>query len=139
MAQRRSRRIATVGRPSGAGCGFSSEERKVIPQLLELLRSGALASLLPPVSLVVAGGVPTPKPDKVAPKKGRHGNHTVDKPHAPESGWSPVKRVVSSVAPVKDKLVNDGWSVPIVASIADLNISEPCVCVWCQAPRRGKR
>ena len=73
---------------------------------------------------VVAGGVPTTKPDKVPTKKGRQGCQTVDKPHVPESGWSPLKRVAFSDAPVKDKLVNDGWSAPIVVSISDLNISE---------------
>ena len=139
MAQRRLRRIASVGRLSGASCGFFLEERKVIPQLLELFRSGALASLLPPASPVVAGGVQTQKPDKVPTKKGRQGSQTVEKPQVPESGWSPVKRATTSAAPVKDKLVNDGWSVPIVASIADFKTSQNPVCVWCRAQRLGKR
>ena len=30
---------------------------------------------------------------------------------------------------MKDKLFSDGWSVPVVRSIADLNVSEPGVCL----------
>ena len=33
------------------------------------------------------------------------------------------------VSPVKGKLLKDGWSVPVLGSIADLNISEPGVCL----------
>ena len=46
MSSRRSRRVAVSSVRSSAS-GFSAEERKMIPQLLELLRSGALASLMP--------------------------------------------------------------------------------------------
>ena len=30
---------------------------------------------------------------------------------------------------MKDKLFSDGWSVPVVRSVADLNVSKPGVCL----------
>ena len=103
---------------------------------MELLRSGALASLLTTVSPVSAGGVPSQKPETVRTKKGRQESQTIEQSHLPEAGWSPVKRVTASVSAVKDKLVSDGWSVPVVDSIANLNISEPSVCLVSSAEAR---
>ena len=58
MVQRRSRRVAqSFARLSGGIGSFSAEERKLIPQLMELLSSGALALLLPFNASIVSDSV----------------------------------------------------------------------------------
>ena len=70
MVQHRSRRVApsSVRRPAGGG-GFSAEEGKMIPQLLDLLRSGALASLLSAASPVSTGATPQSQKSPKAPSE----------------------------------------------------------------------
>ena len=89
-----------------------------------------------PVKIPQCGSSPTsPAPKKSASANAGSVSKNTDRTNT-EPGWSPVKRATTSVAPVKDKLVNDGWSVPIVTSIADLNIAEPVVCLVSSAEAR---
>ena len=135
MVQSRSRRAApSFGRrPPGAASGFSAEELKLIPQLLQLFRSGAFTALLPSVPVITE----TPALQKPAISPVSHvssRNAKAQKKQAVSSapltpGWTPVKRVTAAVSSVKDQLLKDGWSVPVFGSVADLNISEPGVCL----------
>ena len=115
----------------------------MIPQLLELLRSGALASLMPVAqpetkrvtSAVEAPETPALQKPAISPVSNVSSrNAKAQKKQAVSSapltpGWTPVKRVTAAVSLVKDQLLKDGWSVPVFGSVADLNISEPGVCL----------
>ena len=130
MGKLRSRRLAPLSsRLSGGGNGsFSVEERKLLPQLLELLRSGALASLLPAGSQVTQ---PIPQQSEKQPKH-RSSATPAQETSAPatrEAGWSPVKVSKMPSAELKDKLVANGWSVPIKQSPSDMRSSEPGICL----------
>ena len=46
-----------------------------------------------------------------------------------DAGWKPVKRATVTVSYVKDKLLGEGWSVPVVVCITDLNFSKVGICM----------
>ena len=116
---------SSARRPLGAS-GFSAEERKLILQLLELLRSGALTSLTPTVPEVSADI--TAPPNVKQPKTGPTGKAPVA-PTSPVSGWKLVKSTKLQGAEVKEKLLPNGWSVPIKIFIAGMNSSSPGICM----------
>ena len=93
-----------------SGSGVSKEQRQLLPQLLQLLRSGALASLwegvspvkIPPCGLSSNGSAPKKLVSANAGSVSKHKDRINTEP-----GWSPVKRAITSVTQVKDKLVNE--------------------------------
>ena len=128
MVPSRSRRAAPLSgrRSSVGGSSFSSEERKLIPQLLELLRSGALSALIPSASPVSS----MPAVTQNVPNQGKNGSireKTVEPTTA--SGWKPVKSAKSSGSEIRDKLLQNGWSVPIKSSVTEMSSSTPGICL----------
>ena len=98
---------------------FSSEEHKLIQELLELLRSGALASLMPTVFLVVSISVMTPNIQKQ--KKNSTSRDTNVESTTLASGWKPVKSAKSTALETRDKLLPNGWSVPTKNTITEMS------------------
>ena len=101
-----------------------------MPQLLELLRSGALTSLMEVV---------TPDPTaNVAPRKQSPGSGgqalQVGQPKSvlPVNEWKEIK---SKKQPNKvstessEMLDSEGWSVPVRAKVSDLRMGAPGVCL----------
>ena len=137
MVKRRTvRSVAPLARRSG-DIEFTQEERQLIPQLLQLLRSGALASVL---SSTVAmpesksGPQPVVTQSVVKPVKPLNQNQTkptvVSTPPVSQvGGWNSVKpsRVTASIS--KEKLTESGWSVPVRHSVTELSASQPGVCL----------
>ena len=134
MTSRRSRRVAASSVRSSIS-GFSAEERKVIPQLLELLRSGALASLLPPAAspVRITDALPVSSEVSVSSDTRRKSSAKpkTDSPSVPmpDVGWNPIKRKQEVVQNTKDKLIPGGWSVPVKNCLSELSSSEAGVCL----------
>ena len=128
MVKPRSRRVAGSSVRSSI-TGFSAEERQAIPQLLELIRSGALASLLPPVAspIRISDALPAPLEASVSSvtrrKSSAKPNTVAPRVPVPDVGWNPVKRKQEVVQNTKDKLVPGGWSVPVNNCFSELSSS----------------
>ena len=61
--------------------------------------------------------------------------HNSKNPAEPGCTWVKSKRVATT--PMKDKLLSDEWSVPMVGCIAELKVGEPGVClVWSSEARK---
>ena len=103
-----------------------SEERKLIPQLLELLRSEALSALIPTVSPVPSNPAAAQNVQKQQ-KNTSIRDKNVDSTTA--SGWKPVKSVKSAFSETRDKLLPNGWSVPIKNTITEMSSSAPGICL----------
>ena len=120
---------------------LSKEEKKLLPHLLQLLRSGALSFLLSSTGYSTAHAErsesiqasPTvsvsPVSRRNAGKPSRPPTPTTTSKNPAEPGWTRVKRQSAATTPVKDKLLSDRWSVPIVGCIAELKVGEPGVCL----------
>ena len=122
------RRAAPFGRrPPGGASGFSSEERKLIPQLLELLRSGELASLMPTVSPVPP--VPSISQNLQKQKKKSPSRNANVESTTLANGWKPIKSAKSTGSETRDKLLPNGWSVPIKNTITEMSSSAPGLCL----------
>ena len=121
MVKLRSQRPPISGRKRDFG--FSKEELQLLPQLLALLRSGALTSLMEVVS-------PDPTAN-VAPRKQSPGSGgqalQVGQPKSvlPVNEWKEIK---SKKQPNKvstessEMLDSEGWSVPVRAKVSDLRM-----------------
>ena len=127
------------------GFRFFKEELDIIPQLLQLLRSGALTSLLPGATNSTSSQkfVKITKSESRAALIKQVGSKATrfSQVASPKSGseWktvTPAKRAGTTAILTKDKLLEDGWSVPVKASIADLDAAEPGVCLVSTAEAR---
>ena len=127
MVQRRFRRPApSLGRLPRA---VSKQERLLIPQLLDLLRSGALTSLLSNVATPAISNS-TQATSAVTPPSFKKQNAPKPTPVAPQNaGWTEVKNTRNPPDSKHDNLLQEGWSVPVKTSIADLHIGECGVCL----------
>ena len=102
-------------------CGdsdFSAEERKCIPQLLQLFRSGALVTLLTqsasqnantgtsPPSGASTGKATKPLRSSQINATLAHGQRSA--PSSTDGGWKPMKSSTTQVPKRKDKLLGNG-------------------------------
>ena len=112
---------------------LSTAERQLLPQLLALLRSGALASLLESSGSPADGLVPSQPSPVAAPQVHVESNKSKPKHNRMENyipgGWTPVKFSKFSIVDGKHKLLPNGWSVPIQNSVAEMSSTAPGVCL----------
>ena len=130
MPQSRSRRVASSfgRRLPGPTSGFSAEDLQLIPQLLQLFRSGALTALLPPVQ---ATGAPSKGSISKQPQAT---NVAIILQESPAADWKTVKsRAKPSTTDMteqsKETLESEGWSVPVRSSISELRLGASGVCL----------
>ena len=107
---------------------LSQDERQLLPQLLKLLRSGALTSLL------TAADIPTPAAPAQPAQTGQKPAKSKVVQERPEhctrgGGWTPVKIPKVPGTILKDKLLPNGWSVPIIASVSEMSSTGPGICL----------
>ena len=104
----------------------TAEERVLLPQLFELLRSSALASLLPSKSTASTSVSATAQAALAQCHK------SVPFP-VQEDGWQQQKpKKAKKAFPtelISEKLDPDGWSVPVRSSISELRMGTPGVCL----------
>ena len=124
--------------PSWRRRWVSTEERKLIPQLLEIFRSGALSSLLP-----IAPTCDSSSTNPNGSKYQTNINYTkahLEKPAdaARAGGWTAVKHAKVVTSESKDKLLPNGWSVPTKHSVSEMCSSEPRICLVSTAEARKR-
>ena len=155
MVKRRVSRVAPLlGRKSDHS--FSKEELHIIPQLLQLLRSGALSSLLPSSTMQLPSeysekvnvGVSASSISQVEGIAQKPSVSPVAKrnPKSKEARalavadvfsvlpsdsveWKSLKRISSGAIQTKDKLLSEGWSVPVKDTVRDLSVTAAGVCL----------
>ncbi len=116
----------------GAAAELSEEERQALPQLLELWHSGALSTLLEKVPKPEAAQ-PAQKPTKSTPQLSSKQRASSKQNNG--GVWESVKPKSEKVTG-KDKLVENGWSVPIKSGLSELSSSAPGVCLVSSAEAR---
>ena len=126
MVKRRSQRPLHSGRQ--CDLGFSKEELHIIPQLLLLLRSGALSFLIPDATSVSTGIIPASPTSKVEETSQLRPSTNV----LPATEWKEVKAKKSPskfITESPEMLDSEGWSVPVRAKISDLRMGAPGICL----------
>ena len=129
MVKRRSQRPLHSGRQRDLG--FSKEELQIVPQLLLLLRSGALASLMPSATSE-STGITSMIRASPASKVEETPQLRPSKSVLPATEWKEVKAKKSpskSSTESPEMLYSEGWSVPDRAKISDLRMGTPVVCL----------
>ena len=119
-----------------SGSGLSKEERQLFAKLLELFRSGAFTSILLANSVgsvgnsaspISASNMSTHVPARSEKQKGVRAPQSKQQ-HA-GTGWKLIHRASDPSVYSNEKLLDNGWSVPIKQSVSELSASEPGVCL----------
>ena len=104
-------------------CLVFTEERKVISQLLELLRSGALASLIPAVALYDQA------PHVRKPLKNLNFENGAAYFAIRSSSWKLLKSTKRQALETTYKLIANGWSVLVKHFLAEMKSSAIETCL----------